>query len=152
VRSDQTESSNPAIAAPSLLPPEQLTPAQEAALAVLHDARELVACGPLGDLLELCRQRIYMLMHGSLAGDDPLSMSPKSAALADYPTSPLFEDVERVALEFTEQYVMDVAGMADELVAELQEMLGPKGLYSFTFGLFVMDQSERLLLTVGAKP
>lgn len=85
-------------------------------------------CGPL---LELCRQRLRVLLG-----------SPHEGPATDPPT-----ELERLALELTEQYVIDVAGTRAELVAALQTHLGPAGLYALVMGLYVVDQTERLALT-----
>ncbi len=127
--------------------------------AVLHEVRpgayaalesayaEAVAACPPG-LLELCGARVRMLVGGvPEAADDP-----KIAAVADYASSPLFSDLERCALEFTEQYVMDVAGTPDDLVADLERHLGSAGGYGFVMGLYVVDQRERLDVTAAIHP
>jgi hypothetical protein len=109
-------------------------------------AEGVAACPPR--LLDLCGARVRMLLGGTPTPAD----DPKIAALAHYATSPLFSDVERCALEFTEQYVMDVAGTPDDLVADLQRQLGPAGTYGFVMGLYAVDQRERLDLTAAIHP
>src|SRR3954454_10497118 len=42
------------------------------------------------------------------------------SAVADYPTSPLFTDAERAALEFTERFCTDSAGIDDALLGRLK--------------------------------
>jgi hypothetical protein len=108
---------------------------------------EAVAANPPG-LLELCGERVGMLLGRSASDVN----DPKVAALADYASSPLFTDVERCALEFTEQYVIDVAGTPDDLVASLQRYLGPAGVYGFVMGLYAVDQRARLDLTAAVHP
>jgi alkylhydroperoxidase family enzyme len=101
-------------------------------------------------LLELCRMRIRMLL--GVADRADLERDPQLAALADYPSSPLFDETERLALEFTEQYVMDVAGTPDALVAALVERLGPADAYGLVMALYAIDQSERLRISVRVHP
>ncbi|HEU5266618.1 MAG TPA: hypothetical protein VFU35_07950 [Jatrophihabitans sp.] len=113
------------------------------AFAALDEAyAAAVAACPAG-LLELCGQRVRMLLGTPPGG----ARDAKTEALADYASSPLFSDLERGALEFTEQYVLDVAAMPDELVGALSRQLGPAGLYAFVMGLYVVDQRERLRLS-----
>src|SRR6478752_668523 len=100
-----------------------IRPGAYAALDAAYD--QAVAASPPG-LLELCGDRVRMLLGSPVDGVDA-----RTAALADYASSPLFTDVERCALEFSEQYVLDVAGTPDDLVASLQGHLGPAGLYGF---------------------
>jgi hypothetical protein len=71
---------------------------------------------------------------------------------ANYATSDLFSDTERLAVEFAEQYVLDVANMPDDLVAALLERLGTEGLYSFAMGLYAVDQAERLEISAAVHP
>jgi alkylhydroperoxidase family enzyme len=119
----------------------KLRPAAFAALDEAY-AAAVAACPP--GLLDLCGRRVRMLL-GAPPGDG--GDDPKTAALADYAASPLFSDLERSALEFTEQYVLDVAAMPDDLVEALSRQLGPAGLYGFVMGLYVVDQRERLRLS-----
>jgi len=110
-------------------------------------AQAYAACPP--GLLDLCRARVRMLLGSS---DNVPAGNAQLDALADYPRSALFSDLERSALEFTEQYVMDVASMPDDLVRRLGEHLGPAGLYAFAMGLYAVDQAERLDLTAALHP
>lgn len=98
-------------------------------------------------LLTLCRARIRMLLNATLPADDA-----KVRAVSDYATSPLFSDVERLALEFAEQYAIDVAAMPDELVAELRTRLGSEGVYALAMGLYAIDQAERLDISAAVHP
>jgi hypothetical protein len=98
-------------------------------------------------LLELCRARVRTLLGAELATDDP-----RLLAVADYARSPLFTDTERLAVEFAEQYVLDVANTPDELVAALYDRLGTEGLYAFVMGLYAIDQAERLELSAAVYP
>ena len=85
----------------------------------LDDALEQAyAAGPDG-LLDLCRARVHTLLGGEITAADP-----RLRAVADYARSDLFDDTERLAIEFAEQYVLDVANMPDDLVAALRDRLG----------------------------
>lgn len=101
-------------------------------------------------LLELCRMRIRMLLGAADPAD--LAGDPQLAALADYPGSPLFDETERLALEFTEQYVIDVASTPDDLVAALVQRLGAAGTYGLVMSLYAIDQAERLRISARIHP
>lgn len=118
----------------------------EAARALTHALEQAEAAGPPG-LLDLCRARVRMLLGGQHDTDDP-----RLLAVADYARSDHFSDTERLAIEFAEQYVLDVANTQDDLVAALQARLGPEGLYAFVMGLYAVDQAERLELSAAVHP
>ena len=98
-------------------------------------------------LLDLCRARMRTLLGGEPTTDDP-----RLRAVADYPRSDLFGDTERLAIEFAEQYLLDVANMPDDLVAALHKRLGTEGLYAFVMGLYAIDQAERLDVSAAVHP
>jgi len=53
---------------------------------------------------------------------------PTLAAVTESATSPLFSDVEKQALRFTELFCTDSTAISDELVADLERSLGTAGL------------------------
>jgi hypothetical protein len=114
---------------------------------LLREAEDAATRAVSPDLMRVCRARIRSLMGRPLDSDDP-----RVASIADYAVSPLYSEAERLALEFTEQYIMDVSSMPEQLVADLQDRLGPAGLYGFVLALQVVDQSERLALTAALHP
>jgi alkylhydroperoxidase family enzyme len=92
-----------------------------------------VASSPLDPRLhELVRYRVAQLndcalclnsrRSGSGVDDDVLQQ------VADWATSPVFSPAERRALSFTEQFCTDSAAIGDDLLAALQDDLGPAGL------------------------
>jgi alkylhydroperoxidase family enzyme len=122
--------------------------------------------GPLGDawdaawdsvdpvLLELCRLRIAMLLgcraelvaRTSAAVEAGLDESVV-AVLADWPRSARFGPRERAGLAFTEQFVIDVAGIDDATVGRARAELGDQGLADFVSALLVVEQRQRLRST-----
>lgn len=98
-------------------------------------------------LLDHCRARVQTLLGGQVTADDP-----RLQAVADYARSDLFNATERLAVEFAEQYVIDVANMPDDLVAALHKRLGTEGLYAFAMGLYAIDQAERLAVSAAVHP
>lgn len=97
-------------------------------------------------LLDLCRHRVAMLLGDTGLVPRP-AMSPdhraKVADVAHWPTSELFDDRERACLAFTEQFVIDVAGMTPSILAPVSEALGD-GVAVFVQALFLIDMTVRL--------
>lgn len=96
------------------------------------------------ELLTLCRQRMAMLRR-----HEPTLSSMSAADLATlrrWPTSPVFDERQRAALEFTEQYLLDVAALDDAQVGALREHLGEQGLVDFVNALLVIEQRMALEL------
>ena len=54
------------------------------------------------------------------------------AQVSDWRSSREFSTVERAALSFTEQFCRDSAAISDELIAELEALLGPGQLVELT--------------------
>lgn len=126
------------------VPARSLRPAAFEALdAALEQAQ--VAC-PDG-LLELCRARVRAFVGGASSAPDA-----KLRAVTDDAAAAAVSDLERLAVEFTEQYVMEVSSMPDALVAELHARLGTEGLYAFVMGLYAVDQAERLAHSAAVHP
>jgi alkylhydroperoxidase family enzyme len=100
------------------------------------------------DLLALVRVRIAQLLRNDAelertpSGAPPIS-SERLAALREWPTSSLFSDVERACLEFTEQFVMDVAGVTDELRQSIATHLRPARVGGFVTALYLLDYGQR---------
>jgi alkylhydroperoxidase family enzyme len=104
-------------------------------------------------VLELCRLRIATLLGCEFeqqrrtetavsAGLD----EAKIAELAAWPTSERFGPRDRACLAFCEQFVIDVAGMSDELAVAVVDQLGPHASRNFVAALLVVEQRQRLRL------
>ena len=102
------------------------------------------------EVLELCRLRI-----AGLQGDDReaaraapgAAVAPeKAAAIGDWPDSPLFSERERACLAFTEQFVGDVAGVAQPDIDALLAHFSPGEVQAFVSALLALDQHQRLAL------
>lgn len=118
-------------------------------LAELTAAHQAAVAAVSPRLLELCRLRIAGLLR---AGDDAASdvVDPTTvAALASWPTSELFDSADRACLAFTEQFVIDVASIPDELANAVADELGPEGFADFVNALLVVEQRLRLRLIWG---
>jgi alkylhydroperoxidase family enzyme len=116
------------------------------ATAALDAAYPAVWRSVVPGLLDLCRQRIAMLLAlpaPSAPPGLPASHADKVGALADWPGSPLFSTGERAALAFTEQFVMDVSRMTEGLRDGLRAACGDQ-TEAFAKALYVVDLSLRL--------
>jgi hypothetical protein len=114
------------------------------ALVALDAAHEAAWAAVDDDLLTLCRNRMAMLRRheptlGTMSADE-------HEALSRWPTSPEYGDLERAALDFTEQYLIDVASIDDEQVARLARHLGEPGVVDFVNALLVVEQRMSLEL------
>jgi alkylhydroperoxidase family enzyme len=111
----------------------------------------LSAVGTAADppLLELVRRRIATLLQIPAELVAPLAPidDAKLAALAQWPTDPVFSAVERVCLGFAEQFVIDVAGVTAADRASLTTALGDAG-FGFVQALYVLDHGARLAVVL----
>jgi alkylhydroperoxidase family enzyme len=102
-------------------------------------------------LLEVCRVRIATLhrcapelaLHRAEIGD-------KRAAIAQWPTSPLFSDTERALLRFTEQYVIDAQGVTDADAAGVTAVMSGPQIAAFTVAIGAFDAICRFTLALGS--
>jgi alkylhydroperoxidase family enzyme len=102
------------------------------------------------DLLALVDLRIAQLLgDGSGLRNGPLLSVGRRRDLPRWPTSPEFHDDERACLGFTEQFVIDVAGVDDRLRGELASAVGPTGVLDFVVALFVLDYGRRVAMVLG---
>jgi hypothetical protein len=104
-------------------------------------------------LLELCRLQIASILRSSseFTARTPLAVTAgfderKAAILGSAWNSPLFTDVERACLAFTDAFVMDVAALSDEVAGAVAAHLGDAGLVDFTSALLILEQRQRLAL------
>ena len=117
-------------------------------MAAAHDAA-WSATSPR--LLELCRVRMATMLGCAAeatsrtpdTGVDPSLLD----AIAAWPHDPRFDDADRACLAFTEHYVIDVASVGDDTVAEVRAHLGDSGLADFVSALLVVEQRIRLRLS-----
>ncbi len=99
-------------------------------------------------LLALCRDRLGMLLRHAPTIE---AMAPERLdLLRDGTTSARLDDRQRAALEFTEQYVVDVASISDQQADELRGHLGDEGFATFVNALLVVEQRMTLELGLAA--
>ena len=116
-----------------------------AAGAALDDAYAAAWTATDDTLLSICRDRVAMLL-----GHTPTisAMDPDRHRELAVSSSDRFSDVERAALDFTEQYIVDVTAITDVQAGRLREHLGDVGLVDFVNSLLVMEQRMTLELAL----
>jgi alkylhydroperoxidase family enzyme len=127
---------------------------EEPDVAPLYEALDEAAWSIVDPVvLELCRLRIATLLGCEFekhrrtdtaidAGLDEATIAELSA----WPTSERFGPRDRACLAFCEQFVIDVAGMSDELAVAVADHLGPQAFRNFVAALLVLEQRQRLRL------
>jgi alkylhydroperoxidase family enzyme len=105
-------------------------------------------------VLELCRLRMATLLgcefdkhHRTESAISAGLDEAKIGELSAWPTSERFGPRDRACLAFCEQFVIDVAGMSDDLAVAVAEQLGPQAFRNFVAALLVVEQRQRLRLT-----
>ena len=103
-------------------------------------------------LLEVCRLRIAMLHRcAPQLALQRADIGEKRDAIAQWPTSPLFTDVERALLRFTEQYVIDAQGVSDADAAGVTAVLSGAEIAAFTVAIGAFDATCRFTLALEAQ-
>lgn len=97
-------------------------------------------------LLALCRDRAAMLL-GHMPTIDAIPPDVLHS-LSAWTSSDVFAERERAALDFTEQYIIDVASMSNAQAAKLGGHLGDEGLVTFVNALLVIEQRMSLELAL----
>ena len=101
-------------------------------------------------LLEVCRLRIAMLHRcAPQLALQRADIGAKREAIAQWPSSPLFNDVERALLRFTEQYVIDAQGVSDADAAGVTAVLSGAEVAAFTVAIGAFDAICRFTLALG---
>jgi len=100
-------------------------------------------------LLEVCRLRIAMLHRcAPQLALQRADIGEKREAIARWPSSPFFNDVERALLRFTEQYVIDAQGVSDEDAAGVTAVLSGAEIAAFTVAIGAFDAICRFTLAL----
>lgn len=102
-------------------------------------------------ILELCRLRMATILGNTRAWDEPRSPAAIAAgldeslvaALADWPTHPGFDPATKVCLGLAEQYVLDVHGISDAQVADVEQAIGADGVITLTTALATWEITHR---------
>lgn len=102
-------------------------------------------------ILELCRLRTATILGNTTAWDEPRTGAAVAAGLdeslvgelARWPTHPGFGAATRACLGLAEQYVIDVHGITDAMVAEVEDHIGPDGVVTLTTALAAWELTHR---------
>jgi len=102
-------------------------------------------------ILELSRLRTATILGNTRAWDEPRSPAAVQAdldeslveALAQWPTHPGFDAATKACLALAEQYVIDVHGISDAQVAEVEAAIGPGGVITLTTALATWEITHR---------
>jgi len=102
------------------------------------------------DLLALCRARIAQILH---CREELALHSPDLLAeLKSWERSPSFTALQRNALEFVEQFVLDPSLVSRELVVDLEREFGTSGTIDFTTVIAAFEASLRLSTLLDLEP
>lgn len=113
---------------------------------------EAVWDGPVDPrILELCRLRTATILQNTTAWDEPRSVQAQRAGLdealvddlASWPTDPRFDAATRACLRLAEQFVIDVHGITEQQVADLQSHIGADGVVTLTTALAAWEITHR---------
>lgn len=105
-----------------------------------------------GTLLELARRRIAAVFGNQAEASAPSWGEVTDAQIADlaiWPDSAAFDDRQRAALAYTEQFVIDVTGVLAGPLASSAGVLGAE-IGPFTQGLYLLDVGQRIDVVLGA--
>jgi len=103
------------------------------------------------DLLELARLRSAALLGAAAeAGARPWGIvaPEKLAALDRWPTAEVFDERDRAALALTEQFVLDVTGVAAGPLGPAATSMGAS-VVPFVQGLYLLDVGQRVAVVLG---
>lgn len=112
----------------------------------LDDAYAAAWTSTDGALLSICRDRVAMLL-----GHEPtLAAMPaeRRVELSRWTSSDRLSELERAALDFAEQYIVDVTALTDAQAGRLRAQLGDAGLVDFVNALLVVEQRMTLELAL----
>lgn len=102
-------------------------------------------------ILEFCRLRTATILGNTRAWAEPRSPAAVAAgldeslvaALATWATHPEFGPAAKASLGLAEQYVIDIHGVTDEQVAEVERHLGADGVIALTTALALWEITHR---------
>lgn len=93
-------------------------------------------------LLDLCRLRLAQLVGRRVAARH--APAEKVAALANWPSAPVFDEAERAVLDFCEQFAIDPGLVTDEHASRLHEHFDEPALAALTTGIAFFDAVSRV--------
>ena len=102
------------------------------------------------DLLDLCKARMAQILR--CREELALHSADKLKQLASWHRSPSFTDLQRHALDFVEQFILDPSRITREQVAELERDLGASGVINFATIISGYEASLRLSTLLDLEP
>lgn len=112
----------------------------------------LGACDTAVDpsLIELCRARMAQVLRGreELARHTPETLE----RLQRWHEEPSFSELERAAIAFAEQFILDPALITTDLTKPLEAVMGARGVINFTTVLSAYEASIRLGALLDLEP
>jgi hypothetical protein len=117
----------------------------DAVTGALRDAHSAAVEAVDPVVLEMCRVRIAML----LGNQDELASSLDDELVSEvpmWPSSNRLSAAQRACLAFTEEFVIDVASLSDQVAGAVIGELGEQGFADFVNGLLVIEQRQRMRL------
>jgi len=102
-------------------------------------------------ILELCRLRMATILGNTAAWNERRSPAAVAAGLdealvvsmAAWSTDPGFDAATKACLGLAEQYVIDVHGITDAQVAEVNDHIGPDGVITLTTAFAAWELTHR---------
>ena len=117
-----------------------------------HHRAFLEACGDAIDteLLELCKARMAQTLgcREELARHTP----ERLAQVESFSQSDTLTSLQRNALEFVDQFLLDPAMISPELAASLESHIGATGVIDFTTVISAFEASLRLSTLLDLEP
>lgn len=95
-------------------------------------------------LTELVLARICQLLRHPRSFTSEHSTTEKVDAVASWPTSSLFDEREKAALQLTELMVMDAKAVDDDAVELFRSVAGDAATMGLVVAIAVLDQQVRL--------
>ena len=130
-----------------------------AALALLYGALNRKSSPLNGALRSLVTVRVSQINHCSFCIDinsktlmDRGASMDKVEALSQWRDSPLFDELERTVLEYTEAMTVSDRGVDDELFDGLQKMLGDDALVELTGLVAFQNMSSKFNAALDVPP
>jgi hypothetical protein len=100
-------------------------------------------------LVALCRLRVDQLVGAESDPPGDLLGHEKVAALRSWPTSPLYDETDRAALNFAEKYVIDASSVDDEDCAGLRAHLSDPEVTTLVIAVAMADANARFRVALG---
>lgn len=116
------------------------------ALSALDAAYQAVWTATDPDLLGVCQIRMAMLLRHEPTLRDVAD--DQRTIVSNWPTATGLTELQRAALAFTEQYIIDVASLTDEIADAVRTHMSDEAFATFVNALLVLEQRMSLELVL----